>query len=507
MTRLNWSSVTTRDRGAETYRAEQLFQLYKKRRSEALGWDDGERLEAAIVAGWREVVSKCLYSSFRSGNGKLNVGAFEEKVKSHSYLMRLGRLARDAALVVTHNFDDALETTIDLDPSISAPAGRRYHSFWRPEPFLRPGMVNIYHPNGYIPAHRELRGSENLILTEAGFADHLANTNTEEAHFLLRHLADKTCIIIGHSLSDGTLKNALRQHANQRSGHVNYYIHYNKNGEASLDSDQRDAIRNANFETYGLITIFANSSEIAQILEYVSMEEDELEGVLALDSIPAKYVYYIVGTVSAGKSTTLRHLRDLATIEEWPARMPAVMNRPSVGLKSTEEEKIDQHLEEAIWRKNCEIRDIKVGMVAVDRAPLDFIAFPSKSRETAGVTARKRASSVLGRLGDNDLRDLCVGQVIVLEANSAALLYRQLQRGSSRATPADAANGSAERYLKKQQSLIAKIYKRPIQEGSTVRTDRVPMAVSLKAVARIIHLENYTPFDFLRRLHAIQKEK
>lgn len=491
-------------RAPEAYRAEQLFQHYKKKRTSELGWPEDERLNAAIIAGWRQVVSHCLYSSFRSRNGQINLRTYKEKIRKHPYLLPLGKLAREAALVVTHNFDDALENAIDCDPTTIAPEGRRYYSFWRPEPFLRQGMVNIYHPNGYIPLRRDRRGSENLILTEAGFADHLANTNTEEAHFLLRHLADKTCLIIGHSLADGTLKNALRQHANQRPGHVNYYIHWNNQGESGLSSDQRDAIRKANFETYNLVTIFANSSEIAEILRLISMAEDDLEGYLALRSITSRYVYYIVGTVSAGKSTTLRHLRDLATVEEWPTRMPAVMNRPSLGLPQTQEEKIDKGLEEAIWRKNCEIRDIKVGLVAVDRAPLDFIAFPSKRTETAGDTVRKRAKAVLGRLEENNLRDLCSGQVIVLEAEPAVLAHRQLQRGN-RATPEEVANGSTERYLARQKVLLAQIYNRAIARGSVARTDRQSIAASLKAVARIIHFENYEPFNFVGRLRTIQR--
>ena len=103
----------------------------------------------------------------------------------------------------------------------------------------------------------------------------------------------------------------------------------------------------------------------------VSMSEGDLEGLLAHHSMVSRYVYYIVGAVSSGKSTTLRHLRDLATIEEWPSHMPTVMNRPSLGLKKTQEAMIDEQLENAIWIKNSEIRDIKTGIVAVDRAPLE----------------------------------------------------------------------------------------------------------------------------------------
>jgi SIR2-like domain len=443
---------------------------------------------------------------FLGKDGKFDQGAYKEEIGRHAYLKDLGRLARDAVLVVTHNFDDALEYAVDLDPTLEGtPVGRRYHSFWRPEPFLRPGMVNIYHPNGYTPLRRGFRGSENLILTEGGFADHLANTNTEESHFLVRHLADKTCLIIGHSLADSTLKNALRQHANQRPAHMNYYIHWSAAGEAGLSTDQRNAIREANFQTYNLLTIFANSAEIAAIVKLISMSEDELEGHLAAQSLPSRFVYYIVGPVSAGKSTTLRQLRNLATVEEWPAQMPVEMNRQSIGLKDPTAQRIDKRLEEAIWRKNTEIRDIKVGLVAVDRAPLDFIAFPTKKSESMGITARKRTKAVLGRLAQNDLHDLCPGQVIVLCADSRALAYRQLKR--NRTTPEEVANGSTERYLKRQQELLQEAYKTAVMAGSVVHTEDYSIVGSLKAAARIIHLDTYIPFEFAKQLRLISKRQ
>jgi hypothetical protein len=458
------------------------------------------------VSGWREVVSKCLYSQFRDPDGKAKKDEYTAKVRSHPYLPNLGKLARSAALVITHNFDDALEHAIALDPATAdTPAGRKYYSFWRPEPFLRSGMVNIYHPNGYIPL---LRGkqSDSLILTEAGFADHLANANTEESHFLLRHLADKTFIIIGHSLSDATLKNALRQHANLRPGHVHYYVHWDERGAAGLSDDQQTAIRNANFETYNLITIFADDKDIADLLEIVSKDQKELEEFLTERSILPRYVYYIVGPVSAGKSTTLRHLRDLVTVEEWPNVMPVEMNRQSIGLNATQEHSIDERLEGAIWRKNIEIADVKIGIVAVDRAPLDFIAFPSKEGETMQETAKRRAAAALGRLARDDFRELCRGQVIVLEADREVLAYRQLQRGESSVTTESVNNGSAQRYLARQQQILADVYKVAIDGGSAVRTDRHPIGISLKAVARIIHLGEYAIFDVARRLREIQQE-
>jgi hypothetical protein len=420
-------------------------------------------------------------------------------------LRSLGKLARRAQLVVTHNFDDALEFAIDLDPSVETLPNRRYYSFWRPEPFLRRGMVNIYHPNGFTPLRRGPKGSESLILTEASFADYLANTNTEESSFFLRHLADKTCLIIGHSLSDGTLKNALRQHANQRPAHINYYVHWNDSGEAGLREDQRDAIREANFETYNLVTIFANSLEIDEILKAIALKESDLEGCLAHQCVRTpKFVYYIVGAVSSGKSTIIRHLRDLETIEEWPGNMPPVMNRPSLGLTQADEDAIDRGLEEAIWAKNAEIRDVKTGIIAVDRAPLDFIAFPAQETDTLGDTARKRAGTVLKRLEGNHFRNLCSGQVIVVQSEPETLLERQLQR-SGRTTPEQVADGSAKGYLRQQQERLVSVYKSAIDAGSTIKTNRWSLVAPVKAAARIIHFQEYKPFDFAARLQEIKE--
>jgi hypothetical protein len=406
--------------------------------------------------------------------------------------------------VVTHNFDGALESAIDLDPSGGEQTEIRYYSFWRPEPFLRQQTINIYHPNGFTPFRRRLKGSESLILTEVSFADYLANTNTEESHFLLRHLADKTFLVIGHSLSDGTLKNALRQHANQRPGHVNYYVHWYKDGEPGLGDEQQRAIREANFETYNLVTIFANSNEINEVLQMISLDERGLQGELAHQQVMAtRYVYYIVGAVSSGKSTIIRNLRDLETIEEWPVNMPPMMNRPSVELNQTDEDEIDRGLEEAIWKKNSEARDIKTGIVAIDRAPLDFIAFPNQIAETPGATARRRTAAVLKRLESNSCH-LCPGQVIVVQADTDILLERQIQRGRQ-TNPEKIADGSAKDYLKRQQDRLALVYKEAIDLGSVIKTNRCSVAGSVKAAARIVHFEEYKPFDFVGRLKEIKE--
>jgi uncharacterized protein YjiS (DUF1127 family) len=199
-------------------------------------------------------------------------------------------------------------------------------------------------------------------------------------------------------------------------------------------------------------------------------------------------------------------LRDLATFEEWPGHMPTVMNRPSVGLRKTEEQLIDERLEGAIWNKNSEIRDIKVGLVAVDRAPLDFIAFPSKPTESLGLTARRRSRAVLERFLSNQLKDICAGQVLVVRADAEVLVERQLQRGG-RTTAAQVQSGETLRYLEQQKSRLLRIYGKAIEQGSVVDTDHCSVAVSVKDAARIIHFGDYAPFNFTQRLRQIRKGK
>ena len=110
----------------------------------------------------------------------------------------------------------------------------------------------------------------------------------------------------------------------------------------------------------------------------------------------------------------------------------------------------------------------------------------------------------MGRLEENNFHDLCLGQVIVLQADPAVLAHRQLRRGN-RTTPKEINNGSASKYLTRQRNKLDKIYERAIDRGSVVQTDIYPIAASVKAAARIVHLDKYEPFDFAERLREIQR--
>ena len=483
--------------GPETYRGEQLFQYFRKDKSRELEWAAKGVAEAGVNSDWRRIVSSILYKEYLKGD-QVDLEKFTEAVNTHPYLREIAKIAGDLELVITHNFDNALEVAVDTEPTNNRPENRKCNSFWKPDPFLRQNMLNVYHPNGFSPTIG-LKGSDSIILTEANFADYLADTNTVESNFLLSHMSNKTWLLIGHSLADGTLKNALRIHANRRPGHVNYFVHWVKEAEDELTAKQRGAIREANFSTYNLVTFFLNSSEIAALLRLINMSEGDLHEAMSAEDIRSRYTYYVCGAVSSGKSTILSHLRSMATVEEWPDKMPLAMTKPSIDLDLSAKADIDTKLEEAIWRKNEEIGKIKVGLVAVDRAPLDFIAFPDNETESSTDTARNRHDKVLRRIQRQQFKELCEGQIIVVQAVANVLLERQIQRGRL-TSDTELQSSKALTYLEKQQNLMLEIYDAAITGKSTVRGDCCSVAACIQDVVRIIYFQDFKPFDFNGRL-------
>jgi hypothetical protein len=87
----------------------------------------------------------------------------------------------------------------------------------------------------------------------------------------------------------------------------------------------------------------------------VKKDANELKEEVTALGMQSRYVYYICGAVSSGKSTVLSHLRSIATVEEWPNKMPVAMNKLSIEATSGEKKEIDNNLDSAIWKKNEEV--------------------------------------------------------------------------------------------------------------------------------------------------------
>jgi hypothetical protein len=94
--------------------------------------------EAEVNSGWRKIVSDILYKEFFEEEGQVDPKKFSGAIDSHPYLREIAKIAGELELVVSHNFDNALEWAIAAEPSNWRPENRRYNAFWRPEPFSSP---------------------------------------------------------------------------------------------------------------------------------------------------------------------------------------------------------------------------------------------------------------------------------------------------------------------------------------------------------------------------------
>jgi hypothetical protein len=124
--------------------------------------------------------------------------------------------------------------------------------------------------------------------------------------------------------------------------------------------------------------------------------------------------------------------------------------------------------------------------VAVDRAPLDFIAFPDNETESSTETARNRHDKVLRRFQREQYRDLCDGQIILVETGENVLLERQIQRGRLQPSHAQFQSSKELEYLANQQKLMCQIYAATIKAKSNVRGDCCSVAVIAHAPQALV---------------------
>ena len=99
----------------ESYRGEQLYQFFRMEQKKDLGRAENHISEAEVNSQWRKIVSRILYKAFLK-NGQIDSDIFQRAIDGHPYFRELVKVARDLELVISHNFDNALEWSIVTDP-------------------------------------------------------------------------------------------------------------------------------------------------------------------------------------------------------------------------------------------------------------------------------------------------------------------------------------------------------------------------------------------------------
>ena len=350
----------------------------------------------------------------------------------------------------------------------------------------------IYHPNGFLPYNLIEGASDNIVFSEDSFADQLIASMSGHYSTLLHHLSKNTCLLIGLSLDDSTLKHLLRQSATINPGHYHYFVAYIKD-KNKISKNQLRAIRASNFDLYNLITLFLDENDIKILGDLIQLKEDVFEDECKEAKVERKYVYYLTGAVGCGKTTTLSYFRNLTTFSEWPDQRLDLLAKPFDKLTVKERKKVDDWLGKMFHKKNKGLSHIKEGITVIDRTPLDPLTFTPLSEW------KSKADFLNTNISKGGTFRIVNGQVILLHGNKETIASRVRIRQKT--------IDYTSKHIGKMYQNYTKAFK-PIENGITkVETSELSIHEVVKRVAKIIHLEDYSPCELHKVLDIIQNSK
>ncbi|MEN1678735.1 MAG: SIR2 family protein [Planctomycetota bacterium] len=428
---------------------------------------------------WIKMLHRALYKGVPSSAASL---------RKHPYLTHYLQLIRDAPLTINYNFDDSLERLLDHRfPSAENDNTRVYETIWEPSTQFRRARGVIYHPNGFLP-HSLVEGfSDHIVFSEGDFADQLIDSMAGHYATLVSHLTRYTCLVIGLSLSDATLKHLLRQNTHLNPGHIHYHVRHREDDDAaSLEQDKQEAL--ANFDLHGVVTLHLSSSGICSLGRLLNCTDEDFVEALDDCGLRKRRVYYVSGAVGCGKSTVVQKLRSLTTLTEWTEEMPRDMQKEPTVLSTKDRDNVDLWVSKQFRRKNFRIRFAKDYVILCDRTPLDPLAFVERRRRPA------RASKHLEAIRpNNDGEAIEAGQVILLTASAEELMARAKER----------LRGHTLNYLTRQQETFRELFRgRGVVEISTSSRS---VSEVLRQVSRFIHCSDYEEFDVEGALRGLGK--
>lgn len=458
--------------GTQTSKTQMLYQHFKNRQAQAnhLAPNEYNRFETEVRANWQKIVNECLYENVPEDIAQLK--------QLDRYLWSFLGVIKNTPLTVNYNFDDTLQKFLaDARTPAEKEEKRGYATVWNSNIQLNSRKGVIYHPNGFMPRHLSERPSEHLVFLEDSFADQLIDSISGHYAALATHYSQTTCLFIGLSLEDATLKHLLRQQARAFPGHYHYYIAYVEDS-SKRDAHFEEATAAANFDVYNLITLFLTADEIHALGRMLSASSDNFIPLAEEYGQNVAMRFFLTGAVAVGKSTTAAFFRSLQTHDEWLEPREEGMEKDPELIESPEQiAKIDKWVTEQIAKKNVILSNAGTGIHIVDRAPLDAFAF---TKECGWVAKAKLLRSAVSP-GMATSRKLCPGHVILLTGDPDVMAVRAIAKHKS--TDADK--------LRKQQDLLKIAYgERGI--GVTVIDTKYKSALRVaKEVARVIHCEKY----------------
>lgn len=455
------------------YRTEMLFEHFRQRlyANAPSNEHHTRHLDYRIAAEWREIIRGHLYADTSDGLG--------EKLDGHPYLKQYLPLIRRSHMTVTYNFDDFIEQSLLRTRNGEESSSRGFESVTNPWAQFRLTTSVIYHPNGVIPQNPLETPSDRFVFTEASYAERLMGIFAGDQAGLVSHLSKHTCLFIGLSLEDDTLRNALLQAARACPGNFHYYVHYLRPDE-TLTEEKRRAITLANFKVYNLITLFLSDDGIRALGELIDIERCSTHSFCDFaceHNIPVRFRFYVTGSLGVGKTTTINHFRNLVVLDEWLDQRPRVLAKDWEALTSEEKEFADQWIAGQFRRKNDMLRNEREGIFLLDRGPLDPVAFTPDAEWSS--KAERLLTTICPGHAQWQVED---GRIILLLGESSELALRMMltQREDYTADK-----------LRSMEERLGETYG---NEGVTrCDTRGLTPADVARRVAEVIHLESYIP--------------
>lgn len=437
--------------------------------------------ERLIKTEWLRLIHQELY-------GGLDEASRIAKLTNHPYLNAFTSIIKKLPLTVTYNFDDSLEQMLALARTEDErELTRGYEMIDRPNSQFRRSDSVIYHPNGCLPAEFYDGASADVIFSDDSFQDQLISAANGKYLHLSNHLFRNTCLLIGISLEDATLQSLLRQNAVENPGNIHYIVQYTLTGPAR-DPEAEAAIFYANFESFGLYTLFLNGDEIATLAKVIEMEEQTFASRHA--KLKPKYVYYMIGSVGAGKSTVASNFRNLITHDEWMDVRDPDLAKPEGEVSTDKISTLNEWIAMQFQKKNFALQNCNEGLHLVDRSPLDPLTFGPKEDRP------KKARDLLEQITEEGTWTVAQGHIIQLNASLEELRIRNSLK--HKYWPDD----EIEKLIREMKEIYGALPKSVV-----CTTGRSATAVA-KEIARIIFLDDYRPVNVEEQLtrHAAASE-
>lgn len=453
-----------------------IYQYFRSKLQREIEVDNRlNRFDSEVRARWQKIVLTELYKNVPE--------KIEDICKKDKYLYAYIELIKNIRITINYNFDDTLERMLEKS-LVGKDQKTVYKTSWTSEMKLFPNSNIIYHPNGFLPHRLDLRPSPELVFLEDSFADQLIDSMSGYYAFLFNHLVQTTCLLIGLSLSDPNLKHILRQNALRYPGQFHYHIAY-KSDDDKLSEEYQKTIRDTNFDTYNLITLFLNDNEIATLGTILNLDEKEFIELAEETGVECRYYYFVTGTVCVGKTTLISQFRSLKTFDEWLETMPEGLEKdPSEVRQEDLKNVIDPWISKQVGKKNTLLEREKVGIYIIDRCPLDAFAFTPKD---LWMDKAKLLIKYISPGSSN--RTLVPGHIIYLKGDPEVMEVRAIMQHKV----------TKRELLDNQQNMMSIVYND--NKGiTTIDTCQKSITQLTKEIANIIHREEYIPLQIHDKL-------